>query len=301
MKWVISIIVGLTIALSVWAGPYSDQLRTDPPKSGRYIAEDGTITNIVDEIRTTLPNIARGKLEGGGLIIAYGERTSAGAESRYPIWPNGSTVTFAPYGAGVTVQSTSVNDTVGGTGIQSVSIHYLQQDLTPVDDLIIPLNGTTPVPINDPKFYFAQCMHITPGQVGSGGSAAGEITLKNAAQTETYSQIPTGGKRCSSSYRMVPKGKRLYIDNAVASSVSTTADTTSLIRLVSNYFEGHFYTDPIVYIPYASIGIQNNAIASNFPGGIGPLPAGAIIGCTHTSNKATTVSCDWFGHLEPAE
>jgi len=100
---------------------------------------------------------------------------------------------------------------------------------------------------------------------------------------------------------MVPKGKVLYIDTAVASSVSSTADTTDLVRLVSNYFEGHFYADPTLFVPYASIGVQNNAIASNFLGGIGPIPAGAIVGCTHTSNKASTVSCDWFGHLEPVE
>lgn len=291
----------LIVAGVALAGPYSNQLRTDPPMSGRIIAEDGTITNLADEIRGSVQNIARGKVPGAYQLIAYGERTSAGAESRYPIWPDGATIATAPYGSGVTIQSSSANDTVGGTGIQSVSIHYLRQDYSPVDDLVIPLNGTTPVPINDPLFHFAQCMHVTPGKIGSGRVAAGNIVLTNAGQTQIYSQIPVGGLRCSSSYRMVPKGTRLFIDNAVASSVSSTADTTDLVRLVSNYFEGHYYTNPTLFIPYASIGVQNNAISSSFGGGVGPLPEGAIIGCTHTSNKASTVSCDWFGHLEPVE
>jgi len=301
MKRIIVLLIGLFTAISAAAGPYSEQLRTDPPHSGRIIAEDGTITNLADEIRLTLPNIIRGKIPGAVPLIAYGERTSAGAEVRYPIWPDGATIAEAPYGTGVVIQSTSINDTAGGTGVRSVSIHYLRQDFSPVDDLVITLNGTTSVPINDPLFRFAQCMHVTPGQVGSGKVAAGEITLTNPAKTQVYSQIPTGGLRCSSSYRMVPKGKRLIVDTAVTSSVSSTADTTDLVRLVSNYFEGHYYRDPLLFIPYASIGVQNNAIASNFPGGIGPLPEGTIIGCTHTSNKASTVSCDWFGHLEPVQ
>lgn len=299
MKRIIALLIGLFIAQGILAGPYSEQLRRDPPHSGRYIAEDGTVTNIVDAIRQDPINITRGQVDGARLLVAYGERTTAGAETAWPVWPDGATISVAPYNAGVTIQSSNINDTAAGTGIQSVSIHYLRQDFSEVNDLTVELNGTTPVPINDPQFLFAQCMHVTPDRVGSGLKAAGTITLTNAAQTVIYSEIATGGLRCSSSFRMVPKGKRLFIDNAVASSVSATADTNSLVRIVSNYSEGHFYWDPLVLMPYASIGVQNNAIASAFSGGVGPIPAGAIVGCTHTSNKAGVISCDWFGRLEP--
>ena len=91
------------------------------------------------------------------------------------------------------------------------------------------------------------------------------------------------------------------MDTAAASSVSATADTTSLIRIVANVIEGHRYTSPFLLIPQASIGVQNNAVAATFPGGVGPFTAGTVVGCTHTSSKAATVSCSWFGRLEPVE
>ena len=297
----IFLIVAMLIVSTAWAGPYSDQLRTDPPKTGRMISEAGNAVNMADEVLRSQINIPRGKYTGARLLTSYGERTTAGAETDLPIWPDGAAISLAPYGSGVTIQSTSANDTADGTGIQAVHLHYVRQDYSPVDDVIVELNGTTPVPINDPQFLFMQCMHIVPGRVGSGLKAAGHITAENAAGTSTYSEIATGKVRCSSSFRIVPKGMRLFVDVAAASSVSATADTTSLIRIVANSIEGHRYDDPFLLIPQASIGVQNNAVAAAFPGGIGPFTAGTIVGCTHTSNKAATVTCDLFGRLEPTE
>lgn len=300
MKRIIALLIGLVLASLVIAGPYSDQLRTDSPRSGRYIAEDGTITNIVDELRAQPINITRGRMAGAEFTSSYGERVTTGAETDYPVWPDGA-IALASYGSGVTVQSTSANDSAAGTGIQALHLHYLRQDYSRVDSVIVELNGTTPVPINDPQFHWMQCMHVVPGRVGSGGIAAGIITAKNGAGTETYSEIAVGKLRCSSSFRMVPKGVNLFIDGAVGSSVSLTSDTTTLLRIVANRIDGHTYTDPLLFIPQLSIGAQNSAIASGFAGGLGPFPPGTAVGCYHSSTKAAIISCSWFGRLEPVE
>jgi hypothetical protein len=230
---------------------------------------------------------------------AYGERTTTVAETDFPVWPDGA-ISLAPYNAGVTIQSSSPDDTANGTGIRAVHIHYVRQDLSEVDDVVITLNGVTPVPLNDPDFLFTQCMHIAEGRIGSGLKAAGTITAKNSAGTLTYSEIATGKLRCSSSFRIVPKGKRLFIDGAVASSVSVTADTTSLIQIVANEISGHQYNSPLLLIPQASVGVQNGAISASFGGGVGPFTEGTVVGATHTSSKAATISATWFGRLEPA-
>lgn len=300
MKRLIVLVALCIISTSLIAGPYDKQLRTDPPRTGRIIAEDGTVTNEADILRHDPRNIARGLVDGARQISAYGERTTAGAEAEFPVWPDGA-ISLAPYNAGVTIQSTSANDTANGTGIQALHLHYVRQNITEVDDMIVELNGTTPVPINDPQFLFMQCMHVVPGRVGSGLSAAGAITAENGAGTATYSEISTGRLRCSSSFRIVPKGKNLFIDTAVGSSVSATADTTTLLRIVANQIAYHQYTNPFLLIPHASVGVQNNAVSASFPASVGPFPPGTVVGCTHTSNKAAIVSCSWFGRLEPIQ
>ena len=282
-----------------YAGPYDNLLRTDPPQSGRIIAEDGTVTNLADTLRALPVNIVRGQVVGAEPFSAYGERTTIGVETDVPVWPDGA-IALAPYGAGVTIQSTSADDSAAGTGVQALHVHYVRQDLTAVDGTIITMNGVTPVPLNDPRFLFMQCMHIVDGRVGSGLKAAGTITAKNSAGTATYSEIEVGKLRCSSSFRIVPRAKVLIIDGAVGSSVSVTADTTTLLRIVANRIATHQYNNPLMLIPQASVGVQNNAISASFGGGLGPFPQGTVIGCNHTSNKAATVSCSWFGRLEPA-
>jgi hypothetical protein len=296
-RLIAALLIALLLVTSTFAGPYDRQLRTDPPQSGRIIAEDGTVTNLADSIRSMPWNISRGLMPGATLLQAFGERTTIGAEADSPVWPDGA-IALAPYNAGVTVQSTSASDAAGGTGIRSIHVHYIRHDYTATTTTVT-LNGLTPVPVGDPSLRFIQCMHVAT--VGSGLKAAGTISATNAGATVTYSQIATGKVRCSSSFRMVPRDQVLYIDGAVGSSVSVTADTTTLLQVVANRIEDHDYTDPFILIPHASIGVQNNAISAQFTTGMGPFPAGTVVGCSHTSNKAATVSCSWFGRLEPAQ
>lgn len=296
MKRLFILLIYTAYATTALAGPYSDQLRRDPPRTGRYIAEDGTVLNIANEILKQPINIARGRYPGAQLFSAYGERTTAGQETNYPIWPDGATINTAAYGTAITIQSTSANDAVGGTGIQSIHVHYLQQDFTDTQK-VIELDGITPVPLSDPKFLFMQCIHVNA--VGSGGKAAGLITV--SASGTIYSEIPVGELRCSSSFRMVPKGTQLYIDNAVGSSVSATADTTTIMRIVASQIETHYYRNPLIFVPHASVGMQNSAVSAEFPTSLGPFDAGTIVGCIHSTNKAAIVACTWFGHLEPVQ
>lgn len=273
-------------------------LLSAPHMAMKLITSWGAVVNFADELASSAINIARGNMQGARLFSSYGERTTVGAETEAPVWPDGA-ITQAPYNAGVTIQSTSANDTAEGTGIQALHLHYIRQDLSEVDDVIIELNGVTPVPLNDPEFLFMQCMHIVPKRVGAGLKAAGTITAKDGTGTYIYSEIATGAVRCSSGFRMVPGGKRLFIDGAVGSSISGTATARTLLRIVANHIAYHRYDDPVIFIPHASIGIQDGAITASFIGGLGPFPAGTIVGCVHTTDKAATISCSWFGRLEP--
>ena len=262
--------------------------------NGRYLADDDAYVNIADEIRATPINIARGKMPGAMPFGSFGERTSSGGESDFPVWPDGPIPPILLTGVQMSIQSTSANDSAAGTHVRVVEIHALVGDaLLPYDEFVT-LNGTTPVLTQATNIRWIQCMHIH--EVGANVFAAGTISAKHDGNT--YSEINVGRNRCASSFRMVPGGKRLYIDGALGSSVASTADTRTRLRLVANEIDTHQYNDPLILIPHAAIGVQNGAIGFNFPPGIS-FSEGTIVGCTHTTDKAATITCSWFGRLEP--
>lgn len=241
--------------------------------------------------------IARGNIGGALPFGAYGEINTGGAVTNRLLWADG--IWYIPNqttGEQISVQSTSASDGVGGTGIRSVHVHYLDDTLTPQSEEII-LNGLTPVLSIATNIRFIQCAHMDT--YGSSKAAVGTITFTNIAQTQTYNQIDPLQARCSSSARMVPAGKRFILMGLVGSSVSTTADSYAIIRIAASVFEGHDYTNDAILIPYGNIGVQNNGIPF-----ILPVPfvfeAGVIIGMTCTTNKAAIVTGDYFGWLEGA-
>ena len=133
-------------------------------------------------------------------------------------------------------------------------------------------------------------MHVH--KVGSGLKAAGEITLIEGGVT--YSIIEAGKVRCSSSFRMVPSGKVVTIQGAVGSSISGTAAARTELNMVANRLDQHSYVDPLVFIPFATIGLQDGALGFNFPE-VEPFPERTIIGMTHSSDKACIIGGTWFG------
>ncbi len=237
-------------------------------------------------------DVARGKVDGAYPIGSYGERNCDAGEVNRIIWPNG--VFTIPDAAGVqmSIVSTSADDTDGGTGVNSVEIHYLDADLIEKHE-IVTLAGLTPVSTVATDIRFINCMHLQT--TGSGLAAAGDITASNTGSV--YSQISTGEVRCSSSARMIPAGKKCFVAGASASSVSGTAAARSVIRIVGTELDNHQYTNPLIFMPFGSIAVQDTSDSFNFPV---PLlfNAGTIVAFTVTVDKAATVAGSWFGWLE---
>ncbi|MDD1616299.1 MAG: hypothetical protein LUQ28_07295 [Methylococcaceae bacterium] len=241
--------------------------------------------------------IARGNVAGAEPFAAYGRYVATGATTNHIIWPDGDYNIPPPTGVQMSIVSTSANDDGSpvGTGIRTMDIHYLDDTLTPQVENIT-LNGLTPVLTVATNIRFIQCMHMLT--VGSLKTAAGVVTASNSAIV--YSQIDAGSRRCAASARMVPKGKKLFVAGAVGSSVSGTAAASSQIKISASYFDGHDLTSQGVYMPFGSIGVQDNAVPYTFPLPAGPFPAGTIVLMEVTVDKAATITGDWFGWLEDA-
>jgi len=262
--------------------------------TGRMIAENGDAVNIAEFIRSLPISIARGEMPGAQPFGSYGERSVATSETDVPIWPNGPIIALPPNGAQMTIVSDDPEDSATGTNVRTVEIHYLDGMLDPQNETII-LDGTTDVLTEATGIRWIQCMHLTT--FGDNAFAAGTIT--SIYDGDVYSQIDPGKVRCSSSFRMVPRGKVLYIGGSVGSSVSSTADAHTLMSIVASELDNHTYHDPLILIPHAGIGLQNSALGFQFPPGL-RFSEGTLVGGNQTTNKAAIVTMSWFGHIENA-
>lgn len=265
------------------------------PSTGRMYAEDDTYINFADFIRSQPISIARGLKPGAIPFSGFGERTTAGAETNFPVWPDGPFRLPPPAGLQMSIVSTSPNDSAAGTGVQQVEIHY-NDGLNNQAAEVVTLNGTTPVLTTATDMRFIECMHIS--RFGTTAAAAGTITASNAGII--YSIIPINEVRCTSAFRMVPAGKNLYVSSISASSISGTSAARAVVRVVASELDNHQYTYPLILIPFGSIGLQDSSssITFEFPA---RFSAGTVVGAVHTTDKACTTGVTWFGWLEDAE
>jgi hypothetical protein len=257
--------------------------------------------------------IARGELGGAKPFSGFGSCTVGGAVANQLVFPNTDYQFFYPdqtTGESVTFVSTNAEDGAGTeTGILTIHVHYLDVNLEE-QFCTVELNGTTPVTtvtFEDETtgsltgVRFIQCMHLATA--GAALGAVGDVfayrTGATTPEDETFSIISATEARCSSAMRMVPKGKRALIDGATGSSVSTTADSYSLVSLFGTEREDQKYNEEFIMIPYAQLGLQNSSEAFTFPVPL-VLTEGSVMGAKFTSNKANITTVTWFGWLEDA-
>jgi hypothetical protein len=244
-----------------------------------------------------LTAVGRGEIGWAQSFGAYGSLTTSGVPTTQLIWPDGVWNVPPSTGIQMSIKSSSASDGVGGTGIRSVEMHYLDANLVPQHETII-LNGTAAVLTIATNIRFVQSLHMVT--YGSAKSAVGNVNMYNASGAgQVYSMIEIGSVRCSSSARMIPSGKRAFVSSAIASSVSGTAASSNRVRIGCTYFDGHDYTADSILIPFGSLGFQDDGVGLNFSPPAGPFPAGSVIGMTvATDNKVATVTGDWFGWIE---
>lgn len=240
--------------------------------------------------------IARGQLTGAKPEGSFGELTLTGPDTNRIIWPNGAFKIPDAAGINVDIVSSNVNDIDGGSGVNSVEVHYLDVNLDE-KKVIILLDGITPIVNAITGVRFINCMHIqstgTPGQ-----GAVGDI--KAYITTQIYSEIKAGDVRCSSSARMVPKGKRTMVAGLVASAISGTAAARALVQIVATELDNHQYTDQELFMPFGSIGLQDSSEGFTLPVPL-PFSEGTVIAMLlKTTDKAAIITADWFGWIEDA-
>lgn len=114
--------------------------------------------------------------------------------------------------AGLAVVSDSANDTSAGTGAKKVTIEYLDENYVE-KSITVTMNGITNVNTTPTDILRINKFYVDT--VGTGGVAAGNITIKDLGGTVTYAKIAAGETVCRNAIYTVPAGKTLYVASAL--------------------------------------------------------------------------------------
>lgn len=219
---------------------------------------------------------------------------------REDVWDQGGTYVFPAAGGirmGVVSTSASDDGSPAGTGILTVDIHYLNASgVTAVET--VTLNGTSQVLTTATDIYRIQDFHAKT--VGSGGVAAGTVSLTNTAGTVTYASIPTGNNRSRQAIYTVPYGKMLYV-NALwggSGAVSGTHFCELMLRGTCDITDNELL--PGVFNHKTGVVVLNGASSIYFPTPIS-FPALCDVKLTaisDASNANIVVSGGFSGWIE---
>ena len=197
-------------------------------------------------------SIAREQGIDGESHIISSFRTSLSAGVLQDINEFGADVIPYPNGIQLKIASSSANDTILGTGIRQVMVHYLNSGYIERAE-IVNLNGVTPV--NTVATDITRIQNMRALTVGSLGVSAGNISLTNLAGTVTYEYIKNGGNQSLTSHFTIPDNKVGYITSWQA----TVTKQTVYVRLRATRDRHDGDPLPGVFIFHDGVTLTNSA------------------------------------------
>ena len=177
------------------------------------------------------------------------------------LWTVGGAYVFPATAQQMELVSTSAADDGAplGTGIGVVTVYYLKADGTAATEDVT-LNGTGVVTTTATDIYRVNSLKAKT--VGTGGSAAGVISIRNLADTPIYSQIEVGNTRSRNSIYTVPKGKTLYVTSMLgglgyASTAANPSNSATItLRATWDHDAG---AATAFFLPHAEIQVGSGA------------------------------------------
>lgn len=158
--------------------------------------------------------VGRGSINGyAPNFQSIGEKTNTQINAQGSgVWQGSAFVIPIPNQLGgevVSVRSGDYDDRLNGTGLQILHLYYLDAAGYEKKEHIN-LNGT--VIVNSMGTNIRFITDLISHSSGVGGGASGDIILfRLGTQSVIYSQINAGFNNATSSLKMVPKGKTLYV------------------------------------------------------------------------------------------
>lgn len=221
--------------------------------------------------------ISMGKVPGLSAQLVAGENPAVG-NTFSDLWDfAGETLSYPIAPETWTASSTSENDKVGGTGAQSLTVHSLDEEWNPLTT-IVPMDGTTPVIINNMHIRHRQTM-VT--EWGSSGINEGTITIVSGANNRA--RINIGLNNSLDGHYSVPNGKVALLSQFME---NTSKNNDLVIRPQFRLFGSKFYSLP-------TQSIYEGTMYADFSKSMIPLPSKTdikTIAKSNNENSPVTVS-----------
>ena len=212
----------------------------------------------------------------------------------------GGTYSFpALTGIQMDIRSSSANDDGVGllTGIRTVTLYYLDETGTSHSEDIT-LHGTAVVATVALKI--SRVNGLRAKTIGSGGSAAGNITLtEHGATTHVYAQISTGFTRSRQAIYTVPKNFNLAIGSVVVSGVNGSVSHWCRFILRATY-DDEISAVTTFFLPFAEMLVMDATVDRELSMPL-KFPAGTDIKVSAISDAGASneiVACVLRGWLE---
>jgi len=222
-------------------------------------------------------------------------RNGAVQNVRCDLWEGPTCVYVFPAAAQqMAVSSSSAADAAAGTGCQQVMVHYLD-NLYAVQQETVTLNGVTPVNTVSTNILRINAMHCM--RMGTGGTTAGNISLKNTAGTVTYDFITAGYNSARQAIYTVPASMYGYVSHWQASAGAASGSHFTLISLRVTSHEG-VYTQG-VFLLVDEAGLLNSSVAITLPTPIRIPPMAdvkmsAVSDAANANAVVTGAAMGWF-------
>lgn len=227
--------------------------------------------------------------------FVFGRRTGIG-NTWVDLW-EGPTAEYVFPTAPMQMQvvSTSANDTAAGTGVQRISITYLDNLYNrQVEE--VTLNGTTPVLTVATNILRINSTHSVA--VGTNRTAVGNVSVQAVGGATTYAFITSGGNYARQAVYTVPEGGTAYVAQWQLSSGSSSGTHFTEVALVATCHDGQYI--PGVFIVQDEHGCLNGGDIVNYPILI-PLPQFTDIrvrAISDASNANVTAMSGAFGFFD---
>jgi hypothetical protein len=209
MKSVLVILIGLLAIVSMACYPETTISSGTVSVSG-VSTEDGRLSTMS---KSYYVGVAEGDIAGHTAWVKTGYNASIGTTTE-DMWFGSVPYVFPTAPIQMRVVSTSVEDDIltaalaPGTGIHTVWINYLDGNYIEKTTTVT-LNGTVDVNTTATDIFRIQNFRATV--VGTGNSAAGNISIRNISTATVYNYITAGNTRGRNNCWTVPAGKTLYV------------------------------------------------------------------------------------------
>ena len=247
-------------------------LVTDGILTGRPDVEDATDPNTLFEqveqkmlggwpkrlFEHTDLAIARGFTKGHKALYKFGYNPDVSGDEE-TVWAQGGNFPYPTSAVTMFVSSTSVNDTNGGTGANSIILQGLDENYDEIEETVF-LNGQTQVATQN---SYLRVYRAFVTLAGTGGTAGGIIYVGSSGatggvpNTTVYANLSFGNQTQIAAYT-VPAGYTLYLDD-----INFTAALSQASKLVTCVFVSRDFGSNVFRSRFINV-LQSNQLITKF-------------------------------------